>query len=288
MITRIKELLIRSRSMQKINFAVARGAAASSLRSIDMTRPVTWEFSGFSQNGEDGILDVLLRQVREPNRYFIEIGTADGLENNTSWLSLVHRYCGLCIEGDPKKSEAHRSVFTPMNYGLTFLNLFVRSDSLEAMKSQARTLTPDVFSLDIDGNDYYIAKAILEAGFRPKIFVVEYNSAFGPEKSVTIPCSEDFRIGSSDADRLYYGCSVAGWKCLFENHGYRFVTVDQNGVNAVFVEPAAFPAPFLDQVSGTDFAENFSQLTNYRAEWPQQYALIRGQTLHEIKAGQKP
>jgi hypothetical protein len=286
MITRMKELLIRSRSLQKINFAVARGGAASSLRSIDVTRPATWEFSGFSQNGEDGILDVLLRQVREPNRYFIEIGTADGLENNTSWLSVVLRYSGLCIEGDPKKSEAHRSVFTAMNYGLTFLNMFVRSDSIDAMKSQARTLTPDVFSLDIDGNDYYIAKAILEAGFRPKIFVVEYNSAFGPEKSVTIRYSEDFRIGASDVDRLYYGCSVAGWKCLFETHGYRFVTVDQNGVNAVFVARGAFPAEFLDKVSGTAFAENFSQLTNYRAEWPQQYALIRGQAFHDIKPEQ--
>ncbi|HBJ36078.1 MAG TPA: hypothetical protein DDZ51_15290 [Planctomycetaceae bacterium] len=286
MITRIKDLLIRNRSLQKINFAVARGVAASSLRTIDITRPASWEFSGFSQNGEDGILDVLLRQVCEPNRYFIEIGTADGLENNTSWLSLVHRYCGLCIEGDPKKSEAHRSVFTPMNYGLTFLNLFVTTDSLESMTSQTRTLAPDVFSLDIDGNDYYIAKAVLEAGFRPKIFVVEYNSAFGPEKSVTIPYSKDFRIGSSDAERLYYGCSVAGWKCLFKDHGYRFVTVDQNGVNAVFVAPDAFPVAFLDQVSGTHFAENFSQLTNHRSEWPQQYALLRGQTLHEIKAGQ--
>ena len=32
---------------------------------------------------------------------------------------------------------------------------------------------PDLFSLDIDGNDFYIAKAILDGGFRPKIFVVE-------------------------------------------------------------------------------------------------------------------
>lgn len=40
--------------------SIARGAATAGLRAIDPLDPRTWEFSGFSQNGEDGIIDHLL------------------------------------------------------------------------------------------------------------------------------------------------------------------------------------------------------------------------------------
>lgn len=64
--------------------SLARGAATSALRNLDMSNLSSWEFSGFSQNGEDGIIDVLTRNIVEPNRYFIEIGASDGVENNTA------------------------------------------------------------------------------------------------------------------------------------------------------------------------------------------------------------
>lgn len=33
----------------------------------------------------------------------------------------------------------------------------------------------------------------------------------------------------------YFGCGVAAWRNLLEPAGYRFVTVDSAGVNAVFI-----------------------------------------------------
>jgi len=44
--------------MQQITLALARGGAPSSLRNIDPFNPGSWEFCGFSQNGEDGIIDL--------------------------------------------------------------------------------------------------------------------------------------------------------------------------------------------------------------------------------------
>lgn len=283
MINRIKQWIVRARSLQKINYSLARGGASSALRTIDNCKPASWEFSGFSQNGEDGIIDVLLRHVRNPNRYFVEIGTSDGLENNTSWLALVRRYSGLCIEGNPLKNDCHRNVFTPLNYGLRFLSLFVDGKSIDRLREESRVLDPDVFSLDIDGNDFHIAKLLLDAGFRPRIFVVEYNSAFGPQQSVTIPFRDDFRIGASPAERLYYGCSIMGWRSLFQGLGYRFVTVDQNGVNGFFVDPSAFDPDFLEAIQGLDFSENSSQLSEHRAGWSMQSTLISGRPLLTIE-----
>ena len=86
--------LHQMRSFQRINMALSRGAATSALRSIDLSDPDTWEFSGFSQSGEDGIIDVLCRNIKNPNRYFVEIGASDGLENNTTWLALARRWNG--------------------------------------------------------------------------------------------------------------------------------------------------------------------------------------------------
>ncbi len=60
-------------------------------RDVDLRSPQSWEFSGFSQNGEDGILDVLRRQLKQRNRYFVEIGSADGLQNNSSWLVVAEQ-----------------------------------------------------------------------------------------------------------------------------------------------------------------------------------------------------
>ena len=49
----------------------------------------------------------------------------------------------------------------------------------------------DVFSIDIDSIDFYVTKAFLDMGFRPKIIVAEYNSVFGPDASITVNYSPD-------------------------------------------------------------------------------------------------
>jgi hypothetical protein len=269
--------------MQSINMSLARGAATSALRAIDFTDPGSWEFSGFSQNGEDGIIDVLTRRIARPNRYFVEIGASDGLENNTSWLAVARRYNGLWIEGDPESFEWGRYLFTPLNYGLEILQMFATRESAGQVRKTALHADPDVFSLDIDGNDYYLACAMLASGFRPKVFVVEYNSAFGPEKSVTIPYRKDFHFAKGYGNNLYYGCSLAGWKNLFTQNGYTFVTVDFNGVNAFFVDPATFEDGFVGSIMPRDFAENFSLAREYKMDWRGQFHLIRDRELFEIQ-----
>jgi hypothetical protein len=271
--------LRQMRSMQSINMSLSRGAATSALRTIDMRDPGSWEFSGFSQNGEDGIIDVLTRHIVRPNRYFVEIGASDGLENNTSWLALARRHNGLWIEGDPEASEWCRHMFTSLNYGLEIMQKFVSQESAAQVRQMALHADPDVFSLDIDGNDYHLARALLASGFKPKVFVVEYNSAFGPDKSVTIPYRQDFRFAKGHGNNLYYGCSLAGWKKLFAQNGYTFVTAELNGVNAFFVDPAVFADGFIEGIRPRGFAENFSQAREYKLDWRGQFALIHEREL---------
>jgi hypothetical protein len=43
----------------RIVIALCKGSAMMSTRNINLKKPEDWEFSGFIQNGEDEILDVL-------------------------------------------------------------------------------------------------------------------------------------------------------------------------------------------------------------------------------------
>lgn len=263
------------RGFGRINMSLARGHASRSSRHVELSDTTTWEFSGFSQNGEDGLLEVLLDNVREPNRYFVEIGSSDGLENNTSWLSLVHRYSGLWIEGDPVTASRSRELFGALNNGVKVMQALVTPQNIGELVRKATQTNPDVFSLDIDSYDYFVAAALLRLGLRPRVFVVEYNSAFGPDAQVTVP--EEFKHAErrGTADKFYYGCSISAYRTLFNQNGYRFVTVDRNGVNAFFIDPAAFDPGFLAQINSVEFAENYAQLVDCAEGWKGQWALIK-------------
>lgn len=282
MIKRLMNYLLDVRDRQRIAIALSKGAAMMQARNVDLTRPATWEFSGFSQNGEDGILDVLRKNLKDSNRYFIEIGAADGIENNTGWLLVAEKYNGLLIEGSVHLVERAKRTVVGYSIGAEIHNMFVTKESMRELKSMSIHHDPDVFSLDIDGNDYHIAQAIFDAGFRPKIFAVEYNSVYGPERSMTIEYQPTFVFTQAHPTHLYYGVSISGWRRFFEQHGYRFVTVDRNGVNGFFVDPKHFDVSFLDEVKGLAFAENQSQYKKFRLPNEQQFALISDQKFISI------
>ncbi|OGS94877.1 MAG: hypothetical protein A3H31_04265 [Gallionellales bacterium RIFCSPLOWO2_02_FULL_57_47] len=279
MLDKLLRYLKSLRSMQRINMALARGGATGSLRIIDLSDPSTWEFSGFSQNGEDGIIDLLTRRIENPNRYFIEIGASDALENNTTWLAVARRFSGIWIEGDQETCDWCSYLFTSLNYGVECVCMFVTKEKVIDIKIRSLHENPDVFSLDIDGNDYHIADAVLSSGMRPKIFIVEYNSSFGPELSVSIPYRGNFRNSRAHGENLYYGCSITAWKKLFAKFGYVFVSVETNGVNGIFIDPKEFNGEFVRSIRGKHFAENFSQLREYRVNWEKQFELISSREL---------
>jgi hypothetical protein len=270
------------RDRQQMAISMAKGAAMMQGRQIDLTCPTTWEFSAFSQNGEDGILDVLRKQLKESNRYFVEIGSADGMQNNSSWLVVAEQYAGLMVEGNKKLVERAKRLIPHYSLGAECVNMFVNSGSILNLKALALYVDPDVFSLDIDGVDYYVAEAVFNAGFRPKIFAVEYNSVFGPERSMTVPYKENFSFGMEHSTRLYYGVSISAWRKLFAKQGYRFLTVDSKGVNAFFVDPSSFNASFLDGVVGVPFKENLYQLRKFRGDFLEQFKLIADQRFVDV------
>lgn len=282
MIKKLRNYLLDIRDRQRMTIALAKGGSMMQARIIDLKRPCTWEFSGFSQNGEDGILDVLSKQLLNSNRYFIEIGSSDGMQNNSSWLVVAEQYDGLMIEGDARLVERGQRLITGHSIGVDYLNIFVDSENIRKLRELSQHANPDIFSLDIDGVDYYIAKEIIEGGFRPKIFVVEYNSVYGNERSITVPYRKNFSFSDAHPSKLYYGVSIAAWKKFFDSIGYQFVTVDRKGVNAFFIDPACYSSEFLNGVEGLGYAENQFQFRKFKIPGEQQFDLIKTQEFVEI------
>ncbi len=89
----------------------------------------------------------------------------------------------------------------------------------------------DFFSLDIDGIDWWVWKA-LEC-VRPRVVAVEYNASFGPELSVTIPYRPDF-VRDTEVG-LLHGASLRAFVKLGREKGYRLVGCNSTGANAFFV-----------------------------------------------------
>ena len=267
----------------KINAALSTAAATAPLRLLDDTDPASWEFTGFSQNGEDGVVDVLTRRLLAPTRHFLEIGASDGIENNTAWLAFARRFSGLMVEGD-RRTAKRAAVAVASLPGVDAMNLFVALDNLASIRSRNAVDDLDVLSVDVDGNDWHVVNRLLETGLAPAVLVVEYNAVFGPDASVTIPYHADFSI-RDDAypSHLYFGASVGAWRSLCKRHGLRFLTVEQNGVNAFLVDPRRFEASFLDRVRGTRYRDNFYQRHAFDgAGWEERFERIEDRELQAV------
>lgn len=267
--------LFSLRDLQRINLSLSRAAATAPLRHIDPINPSTWEFSGFSQHGEDGIIDYLIGIMINPTGYFVEIGSGNGLENNTTWLAIARYYRGLMIDGGKENVEWCKYLLHPMNYGLDFKQIYVSKDNVPDIVRTMQTDQPDLFSLDIDGIDYYICQELLNQGVRPGIWALEYNSALGPDKIAAVRYENNFCRENESPGKLYYGCSVSAWKKLMAKNNYHFVTTDSCGVNVFFVDVNKFDKKFIENIKGQEFEENAVQRKEFGTTWNEQFDMVK-------------
>ncbi|TAF34958.1 MAG: hypothetical protein EAZ57_02080 [Cytophagales bacterium] len=245
--------------------------------------PRTWEYSGFSQNGEDGIIEFLHDRLSEKNHFFIEIGASDGTENNTSLLAICKRFAGIMIEGSMERHLLCQRVLHAMDNPFVLCKqAYVGTENLADLLKDCPYKEPDVFSLDIDSNDYYVAEKLFDLGFLPKIFVVEYNASFGDSLPLTIPYTSNFNLAKAHSSLVYFGASLAAWKHLFEKKGYVFITTEASGSNAFFVQPKYFEADFLAKIEGVPFTDNRAQAFWLKKDWSSRFELMKSMPFRDV------
>lgn len=183
----------------------------------------------FSQNHEDGMTLEILRRIGKGSGTFVEFGVGDGLENNTLIL-LMNDWKGIWIGG-----EDLRISLSSDSRKLRYAKEWVTAENCVALLSQGLSnlgsSTVDFLSIDLDGNDFYVAEAIVGKGIRPSVIVVEYNAKFPPPIRWTIKYDPRHRWAGDD----YQGASLQSFIDLFAEAGYRLVACDVTGTNAFFV-----------------------------------------------------
>ena len=90
----------------------------------------------------------------------------------------------------------------------------------------------DLLHIDLDGNDYWIWKAI---EIKPNILILEYNSIFGFDRAIAVPYNSSFNRRSAHFSNLYWGASLKALHKLSVERGYVFIGCNSFGNNAYFI-----------------------------------------------------
>ena len=202
--------------------------------------------SVYSQGGEDGVLQRLFERIGIRHRYFVEFGAWDGLHlSNSANLRLHHDWAGLLMEGSDRADGelVHRERVDAENIESLFDRYGVPWDF-------------DLLSIDIDGNDYWVWKALDR--YQPRVVIVEYNVFFRAETAKTIAYDADHGWDKEDFG-LYHGASLAAFDKLARMKGYSLAYTEPYCPNAIFVRdnelPEGLSLPTLAQWTRWDWTE---------------------------------
>lgn len=243
-----------SRQQQEIeNLMVLQGRALA-LANADRSpfpRIQDAEFKVFSQFGEDGILQYLIREtgINREESTFVEFGVQDYGESNTRFLLINDDWRGLIIDGDNRNMEFVRSQDIYWRHDLTALSGWIDRGNVNRLIGDAG-FNGDIglLSIDIDGNDYWVWERLEIV--RPIIVVVEWNSVFGSRHAVSVPYASDFQRQDAHYSNLYWGASIGAFVHLATRKGYALLGSNTAGNNLFFVRSDRLGR--LEPVSASD------------------------------------
>ena len=223
-----------------INSAMLQNLLPVNLKEFDLW---DFEFKVFSQWGEDGIINHILQVLNLAKPNCLEIGIEDFTECNTRFLAAYRNANLFLVDSSEKALTVISNLELRWKSILEFEKNYITTDNINEVIERASNVvgTLDVFSLDIDGVDYWILKAMENLTF--KLVIVEYNSIFGPEIKVTVPYKDTFDRKNEHYTYQFYGASISAFIELMEAKGYIFIGTNRANTNAFFV-PAKYSSNF--------------------------------------------
>jgi FkbM family methyltransferase len=230
-------------------------------------------FRKYSQFEEDGILLFIFALVPPLNRKCVEICAGSGRECMAANLIVNHGWWGYLFDGNEHNVRAGRQFFSsspdtffePPQYTQAWITAENVNDSI----AKSGVSGPiDLLSLDMDGMDYWVWKAI--SVIQPQVVVCETHNQIPPDKALTVPYDPAFQCESED----FRSASLAAMNKLAIEKGYRLIGTHRFGFNAFFMKngvgeayfPAVEPAACLnDPVSERLRAEKWP--TTQKFNW---------------------
>ena len=203
------------------------------------------EFKIFSQFGEDGIIQYLLKHVPIENKTFIEFGVEDFFESNCRFLMMKDNWQGFVLDGSKENIKRLQKSYFYWRYDLNAKQAFIDRENInDLLRESGFNKDLGILSIDLDGVDYYIWEAI--DYYKPRILILEYNANFGPDREITVPYRSDFQRSKAHHSNLYWGASLRALEELSLKKGYCLVGANSTGNNAFFVRKDLVREPLVE------------------------------------------
>jgi hypothetical protein len=238
-----------------------------------------YEFRIFSQFGDDGIIQYLIKHIAIENEVFIEFGVEDYLESNTRFLMMNNNWEGFVMDGSEQAMQALRAQPWYWRYSLRQKAVFITRENINDLLSETGYSNIGLLHIDLDGNDYHILDVLDFSILNPSILVLEYNSVFGKDRAITVPYDKGFVRSEAHYSNLYFGASLPALHLAATNKGYKLVGCNKAGNNAYYVRQ-----DLLNEVIQERTVEDAFIESKFRESRGQDYVLTHLQGKERRKA----
>ncbi len=215
---------------------------SNQLRLLEIQNLEQTEFSVFSQWGDDGIIQFIIQQFgNEIPKTFIEFGVENYTEANTRFLLFNNNWTGLVMDGSPENIAHIKNDYeVSIMRGLSAKCAFINAENINELIAESGFKGEiGILHVDIDGNDYWVWKAINQV--KPWVVIMEYNALFGPHRSITVPYDPKFYRTEKHHSNLYFGASLSALCDLAKEKGYLFIGSNSHANNAYFIHEKYCP-----------------------------------------------
>lgn len=194
-----------------------------------------YEFKVFSQFGDDGLIQYLIKNIKIENESFIEFGVGDYSESNTRFLMMNNNWKGFVMDGSEENMIQLRNQSWYWKYSLKNKAVFITKENINNLLSETEFKNIGLLHIDLDGNDVHILSELELSELNPSIIIMEYNSVFGKDRAISVPYDKSFYRTDKHYSNLYWGASLLALKYIADKKGYALVGCNLAGNNAYFV-----------------------------------------------------
>ncbi len=156
----------------------------------------------YAQFGEEYLFEYIFSNIGTSNNFLVDFGAGtlnSGLSN--SRYLIEKGWKGLLMDGNPEEeNELIKKEF------ITAENIVSLFDKYSVPKEF------DLLSIDIDGNDFWVLKSILESDYSPRVIINEFNGCIEEGERKIMKYNPSHSWQNND----YYGASFESFKDLLK------------------------------------------------------------------------
>lgn len=177
----------------------------------------------YSQNGEDGVIAHIFKNIGTTNKVAVEFGVSaggGGTQTNTRLLAengwVTYWY------------DIEDATNLPLNCNFA-VKYLTPENIVETFKESNIPTEFDLLSIDVDGNDYHLREAL--SVYSPRVCIMEYNGYFTGSSNYIMSFDNNYRWKG----QRNFGASLKEYTAQANRLGYDLVYCDSRGINAFFI-----------------------------------------------------